>query len=152
MSTGNKQISSERRINDASGGLSSLIVRLGSAVAAALILSACGAIATRDTPPPVARAPDSVPAPPRPVTPRGGGYYLDDGPGDNPPANLEQVPDAVPRLEPLHRGAMRPYTVMGQSYAPMTALQPYKARGIASWYGRRYHGRQTSSGEVYDMY
>ncbi len=117
-----------------------------------LILSACGSVPTRDSPPPVARAPESSPAPPRPVPPRGGGYYLDDGPGDNPPANLEQSPDAVPKREALARGAMRPYNVMGQNYTPMTSVQPYKARGVASWYGRRYHGRQTSSGEIYDMY
>lgn len=83
---------------------------------------------------------------------RGGGFYLDDGPGPNPPANLDAVADAVPRAEPLHRGAMRPYTVMGRNYAPMTRLEPYKARGIATWYGRRYHGKPTSSGEPYDMY
>jgi rare lipoprotein A len=47
---------------------------------------------------------------------------------------------------------MRPYVVMGQTYTPMTELAPYKARGVASWYGRRYHGKQTSTGEVYDMY
>src|SRR6185436_16356099 len=81
-----------------------------------------------------------------------GGYYLNDGPGDNPPPNLEQVPDAVPKREPLARGAMRPYSVMGQSYTPMTQIAPYKARGVASWYGRRYHGQPTSSGEIYDMY
>ena len=83
---------------------------------------------------------------------RGGGYYLNDGPGDNPPANIDQIPDAVPKREPLHRGSMRPYTVMGQNYTPMTEVGPYKARGIASWYGRRYHGQRTSSGEIYDMY
>jgi rare lipoprotein A len=83
---------------------------------------------------------------------RGGGFYLDDGPGPNPPANLDAVADAVPRAEPLHRGAMRPYTVMGRNYTPMTRLEPYKARGIATWYGRRYHGKPTSSGEPYDMY
>ena len=55
-------------------------------------------------------------------------------------------------MEALHRGAMRPYVVMGQSYTPMTELTPYRARGVASWYGRRYHGKQTSSGEPYDMY
>jgi rare lipoprotein A len=82
----------------------------------------------------------------------GGGFYLDDGPGPNPPPNLEAIPDAVPRLEPLHRGTMRPYTVMGRSYTPMTRLEPYKARGTATWYGRRYHGKLTSSGEPYDMY
>ncbi len=109
-------------------------------------------MSTRETPSPVARAPDGTPAPVKPPTPKGGGYYLNDGPGDNPPPNLDQVPDAVPKLEPLARGAMRPYAVMGQSYTPMTQLAPYKARGIASWYGRRYHGQQTSSGEIYDMY
>ena len=41
---------------------------------------------------------------------------------------------------------------MGRNYTPMTSLQQYKARGVASWYGRRYHGKQTSSGELYDMY
>jgi rare lipoprotein A len=47
---------------------------------------------------------------------------------------------------------MRPYVVMGKQYTPMTSLQAYKARGVATWYGRRYHGKQTSSGEIYDMY
>jgi rare lipoprotein A len=41
---------------------------------------------------------------------------------------------------------------MGKSYTPMASLAPYQARGIATWYGRRYHGKQTSSGETYDMY
>jgi len=83
---------------------------------------------------------------------RPGGYYLDDGPGGNPPANLDTIPDAVPRVEPIGRATARPYVVMGRSYTPMTSLAPYTARGIATWYGRRYHGKQTSSGEVYDMY
>jgi rare lipoprotein A len=86
-------------------------------------------------------------APPRP-----GGYYLDDGPGAKPPANLDRIPDALPRVEPINPGTARPYVVMGKSYTPMTALEPYKARGIATWYGRRYHGKATSSGETYDMY
>lgn len=117
------------------------------AAGAAMILAGCGGIATRDT-----AAPDTATGPSRPATPRGGGYYLNDGPGDNPPPNLEQIPDAVPKREPLHRGAMRPYNVMGQNYTPMTRLAPYKARGTATWYGRRYHGQKTSSGEIYDMY
>lgn len=83
---------------------------------------------------------------------RGGGYYLDDGPGDDPPDNLASVADAAPRREPLNARTLRPYTVMGRTYTPMTALAPYTARGTASWYGRRYHGRATSSGEPYDMY
>ncbi len=107
----------------------------------AAFLTACGSAPKRSSPterPPASSA--------------GGGYYLDDGPGANAPANIEAIPDAVPKIEPLGRGTMRPYTVMGRNYTPMTRLEPYKARGIASWYGRRYHGKQTSSGEIYDMY
>src|SRR6185436_5584898 len=81
-----------------------------------------------------------------------GGYYKDDGPHANPPSNLESVPDAVPKSEPLHKFANRPYTAMGTSYTPMTSVQPFRQRGVASWYGKRYHGQKTSSGEVYDMY
>lgn len=116
--------------------------------ASVILLSGCGTFGGRREPP----RPPSAPSAPTAPTGKGGGYYLDDGPGDNAPANLESVPDAVPRAEPLHRGALRPYTVMGRNYTPMTALVPYRARGIASWYGRRYHGRQTSTGETYDMY
>ncbi|MFN3594821.1 MAG: septal ring lytic transglycosylase RlpA family protein [Thiobacillaceae bacterium] len=83
---------------------------------------------------------------------RGGGYYKDDGPGANPPPNLHAVPDAVPRPEPLHRFANNPYRVRGVSYSPMAGDAPHFERGLASWYGRRFHGRPTSSGEPYDMY
>jgi rare lipoprotein A len=107
----------------------------------AAMLSACGSTPKRSSP--VERAPASG---------GGGGYYLDDGPGANAPANIDAIPDAVPKIETLGRATMRPYTVMGRNYTPMTRLEPYKARGIASWYGRRYHGKQTSSGEIYDMY
>ena len=114
------------------------------------MLSGCGSAPKRDTR--VERGPSVSKATPAPPRSRGGGYYLDDGPGDAPPADLETIPEPVPRLEPLHRGAMRPYVVMGQSYTPMTELTPYKAQGVATWYGRRYHGKQTSSGDRYDMY
>ena len=83
---------------------------------------------------------------------RPGAYYQDDGPGLDPPANLEQIPDATPRLEPLHRFANRPYSVLGRDYVPATELRPYRERGIASWYGRKYHAQRTSIGDVYDMY
>lgn len=82
----------------------------------------------------------------------GKGYYLDDGPGDNPPANLDSLPDAQPRVEPLNKYANRPYTVLGKNYVPETRLVTYKARGNASWYGRKFQGKKTSSGEPYDMY
>ena len=85
-------------------------------------------------------------------TARNGGYYQDDGPGDNPPANLDQIEDPEPRIEPFHRFANNPYTVFGQQYVPRKTLGPYKERGIGSWYGRKFHGQRTSSGESYDMY
>ena len=81
-----------------------------------------------------------------------GKYYSDDGPPESVPDNLAQVPDAVPRDEPFHRFANRPYTVMGQTYAPVVNKQPTKERGMASWYGRKFHGRKTASGEIYDMF
>jgi len=83
---------------------------------------------------------------------RKGGYYKDDGPGDNPPANLDRVPDAVPKIEPLARGPNRPYTVLGKSFTPDTSGRPYRVQGRASWYGRKFHGKPTSNGERYDMY
>lgn len=119
------------------------------AIAAVIAIAGCGTTVPRPDGS-LERSPSAASAPS--TAPRGGGYYLDDGPGDNPPADLASVPDAVPRLEPMHRGAARPYVVMGREYTPMTRLAPYKARGIASWYGRRYHGKPTSSGEIYDMY
>jgi rare lipoprotein A len=106
-----------------------------------MTLAGCGTVTKRE--PTISKTPS---------TPRGGGYYLDDGPHAQAPADLDRVPDAVPRQEPLHRGAARPYTVMGRDYTPMTSLGPYRARGVATWYGRRYHGKPTSSGEPYDMY
>jgi rare lipoprotein A len=86
------------------------------------------------------------------VLKKGGGYYQDDGPGDNAPENLDAIPDALPRLEPLHRFANNPYSVLGRDYVPLRARQPYKERGVGSWYGRKFHGQKTSSGERYDMY
>ncbi|MBK9686080.1 MAG: septal ring lytic transglycosylase RlpA family protein [Betaproteobacteria bacterium] len=76
-----------------------------------------------------------------------------DGPEARPPAGLERVPDAVPRIEPLRVGGPnKPYEVLGRRYVPMTADLPLAETGLASWYGRRFHGRPTSSGEIYDMY
>jgi rare lipoprotein A len=87
------------------------------------------------------------------VKPQGkGGYYKDDGPGDKPPPNLAEVPDADPKAEPLHRFANRPYKVFGTDYVPLARVQPFRQRGLASWYGRRFHGQKTASGELYDMY
>ena len=76
-----------------------------------------------------------------------------DGPLPNPPAGLAQVPDAVPRLEPIRAGGPnKPYEVLGERYEPLAADAPFSERGLASWYGRKFHGRPTASGEVYNMY
>lgn len=116
-----------------------------------MLLAACG---TQPLKPTESQPTVAVPTPSKPVTKRGGGYYLDDGPGDNepPPEVLAALPDAVPRLEPLNRNANKPYTVMGKTYVPMSPSRDYKASGIASWYGKKFHGQKTSSGEAYDMY
>lgn len=94
------------------------------------------------------------PAPEKPSTAstKPGGYYLDDGPEANPPGNLDAVPDAVPRDEPLHRFANRTYVALGNTYTPTTERGGYTKEGVASWYGRRFHGKKTASGEPYDMY
>jgi rare lipoprotein A len=117
-------------------------LRLLILLASAALLAACGSTPKKEPPP----APSSPP-------PSGSTkYYKDDGPGDSVPANLDAIPDAVPRLEPLNRFANRPYTVLGKDYVPATSLRPYRERGIASWYGRKFHGQKTSNGETYDMY
>jgi len=119
-------------------------------ILATLVLAACGstpqrAVETRSTPAPVVdRAAGSQAAP--------GGYLAGDGPGAEAPSDIEGIPDAVPKNEPLHRYANRPYVALGKTYTPLTTLGNFKERGIASWYGKKFHGQRTSIGEVYDMY
>lgn len=76
-----------------------------------------------------------------------------DGPEANPPPDLLAVPDAEPRLEPVRPGGPnKPYEVLGQSYTPLAGDPPLVERGLASWYGRKFHGRGTATGETYNMY
>ena len=76
-----------------------------------------------------------------------------DGPGANPPPDLHLVPDAQPRLEPARIGGPnKPYEVLGQSYVPLSGDPPLVERGLATWYGRKFHGKPTANGETYDMY
>jgi rare lipoprotein A len=116
----------------------------------AAIVAGC---ASQPAPPRVERE-ATAPAATGPAPPprRGGGYYLDDGPGDSSPPNPDRIADAVPRAESLHRFANNPYVVFGRQYVPERELRPFKQRGVASWYGRKFHGQKTASGEVYDMY
>ena len=76
-----------------------------------------------------------------------------DGPEANPPPGLASLPDAEPVLEPIRIGGPnKPYEVLGKAYVPITLDRPFTERGLASWYGRKFHGRRTASGEVYNMY
>lgn len=81
-----------------------------------------------------------------------GGYYKDDGPGDNIPDGLQNVADAVPKIEPYSRTGNKPYVVFGKTYTPLIDEKPFTQRGIGSWYGKKFHKQRTSSGEPYDMY
>lgn len=132
-------------------------------LAVPLVLVACGGQPARlpaEIPPPLATAPPlAVPGTPgvparRPsvTQKRGGAYYKDDGPGDAIPDWLDTLADAQPRVEALHRFANRPYLVLGKVYVPETTLRPFQQRGVASWYGKKFHGQKTSIGEPYDMF
>lgn len=69
------------------------------------------------------------------------------------PRDLASIPDAVPRVEPLSRYGNPPeYEVFGQRYRTLASSQGFEQRGLASWYGTKFHGRRTSSGEAYDMF
>jgi rare lipoprotein A len=118
--------------------------------AIAAVIAGCASAPTSPRIEREAKAPTTAPAP----TPqrRGGGYYMDDGPGDGPAPDLDRIADAEPRAEALHRFANSPYVVFGRQYVPGRDLRPFKQRGVGSWYGRKFHGQRTASGEVYDMY
>lgn len=130
------------------------VTSMGTALAI-LLLAACGsspkpvADSSAEAGRPVAKSPTKKPSV---VQKRGGGYYKDDGPAEELPDGLDELPDAEPKPEPLHRFANRPYVVFGKEYVPNTSIKPYKARGIGSWYGKKFHGQKTSIGEPYDMF
>jgi len=112
-----------------------------------MFITACGT-APKITPGATNTTTASQPA--KPAKP--GGYYQDDGPGTNKPSNLDIIPNAVPKAEKFHSGANKPYTVFGRSYAPVINNDVFRQTGLASWYGRKFHGNMTSIGEIYDMY
>ncbi|HRQ66013.1 MAG TPA: septal ring lytic transglycosylase RlpA family protein [Xanthomonadaceae bacterium] len=110
-------------------------------VAWALLLTACGSGPKR---------PPTVPAE-RPAVPFD---EVSDGAPSGPlPVDLDAIPEPVPRSEPRSRyGNHSPYTVLGRTYRVMDSAEGYVERGMASWYGTKFHGRPTSSFEPYDMY
>ena len=76
---------------------------------------------------------------------------------DGPPSGSARIPDlpgdAVPRKEPRSKYGNGPvYEVLGKRYTVMPSSQGYQERGVASWYGKKFHGNLTSNREVYDMY
>ena len=137
-------------------GLSQRPWKLSGLLGVAGLLAACGTTPPAGDSTTVDRAKSPVSKTPtkRPnvALKKGGGFYKDDGPADEIPDGLDDIPDAEPKWEPLHKPALKPYVVLGREYVPHTGLKPYKVRGIASWYGKKFHGQKTSIGEPYDMF
>ncbi len=77
-----------------------------------------------------------------------------DGPPDQTPntAALDQIQNPIPSFSPPRSANLKPYTIHGKTYYPLASNQDFVQRGEASWYGRKFHGRPTATGEAYDMY
>lgn len=99
-------------------------------------------------------APSSAPGSPPPTLKPGPAPWSEkDGTGGATPSDVAQVANAEPRLELIRTGGPnKPYEVLGAQYQPMTEDRPWRERGVATWYGKKFHGRQTASGEVYNMF
>jgi rare lipoprotein A len=90
---------------------------------------------------------------PSPQASKGGGYYQNDGPPDDESIDLASIPDAVPRDEPPSRyGNPDSYEALGKTYYVLPSAAGFTQTGRASWYGKQFHGRRTSSGEPYNMF
>lgn len=104
-----------------------------------LLLSACGGPALTKLPPsyeePVASTPASQP-----------------GARAEPIKSLPEAEVVVPKVEPINPGNAKPYTVLGETYAPMKEISAFMQKGLASWYGKKFHGRKTANGEIFNMY
>lgn len=81
-----------------------------------------------------------------------GGFYTDDVPDRAPPLDLDRLAEPEPRDEPLNAAANQPYSAFGRDYVPLARPGGYRRQGTASWYGRKFHGQRTTSGEFYDMF
>lgn len=81
----------------------------------------------------------------------GGAFYKTDGPLEL-PSWIDDVLEPKPIYEPLHKWANRPYNRLNQDFSPLTNVGSYRQKGVGTWYGKRYHGKNTSSGEKYDMF
>jgi len=125
------------------------------ALLAALLLSACSG--SRTKPERAAATPEARSAgrePHETSRPQAERYRhrQDHGP-DAPPIDVARIPEPVPKAEPRSRYGNKPeYTVLGKRYRVMKDARGYVERGMASWYGAKFHGYMTSSFEPYDMY
>ncbi len=101
------------------------------------LLAACAGSPPRTSPPPA-----------HPIAPP----ISSDG-GPSTPPDISQIPEPVPHAEPLSRyGNQSPYNVLGTTYRLLPSAKGYVERGVASWYGTKFHGHMTSTFEPYDMY
>lgn len=123
-------------------------------IAAALALTACAGHKPRPGGAPPANAPRNGSLPADTARPQSERYRQNqDGGPDAPPIDVSKIPEPVPKVEPRSRyGNKETYTVLGRTYSLLPDAGGYVERGIASWYGNKFHGYMTSSFEPYDMY
>ena len=128
-------------------------MRIRVAVAAVMAASLAGcfhhAPTTRPSNASTTPAPTSRKSPPQP------GRYADenDSTPTGPPPDLSKIPEPVPKAEPKSQyGNKSPYDVLGETYKVLPSCDGYVERGLASWYGNKFHGYMTSNFEKYDMY
>ncbi len=79
-------------------------------------------------------------------------FLAGDGLPDGSQLDFNSIPDALPKAEPLSATGNMPYVVFGRQYKPLGEAAGFQEKGRASWYGTKFHGRKTSSGEPYDMF
>ncbi len=99
-------------------------------------------------------SPSAAPSAPKKSQPQPGRYNdeSDSGP-KGPPPDVSKIPEPIPKAEPKSQyGNKSPYSVLGESYRVLPTCAGYVERGIASWYGNKFHGYMTSNFEKYDMY
>jgi rare lipoprotein A len=92
--------------------------------------------------------------PASPSTPKASGHKTDGPPSTSDvPDDILSIPEPVPKNEPRSPyGNPDQYEVFGVKYRVLKSAEGFKETGLASWYGRKFHGRRTSSGETYDMF
>ncbi len=126
--------------------------RSGAALVVMMLLTGCfhHAPATRPSPSPTT----SPSSPPRKSQPQPGRYADEnDSTPQGPPPDLSKIPEPVPKNEPKSQyGNKSPYSVLGETYKVLPTCAGYVERGLASWYGNKFHGYMTSNFEKYDMY